>query len=191
MGGFNYTFIIDEEMSKPMDFMSDESYAFQFLLSSIGNVAVTTKVVSVRGMPVSSSGERTNYSKNPQWGRDVGQAHFMSMINVCKAELTGQYSDATKKAAREWLFFFPVRRINLKIIRHYKYDLGVIYLMIKSFIKYKTIKIKENMKRIIKAIYQLYNGELNFEIIKKRFMDKVNERGIYYVIKRILLFPIT
>ena len=133
LGGFQYPFCLDESMSIPMGFQSDEGYCHQFLLSSIGSVAVTNKVIGVRGRPSEA------YSRSTVWRKDIGQVQFLLMYNVYKADLKGKYSDIVKKKAKEWIFIWPVRRIILNMIKHYNYNPEVIYLYFKSYAVYRLL----------------------------------------------------
>ena len=180
MGGYQYPFTLSESITEPMGILADEGFVHHFLLSSIGSVAVTNKVVSVRGQPSDS------YSQTEAWRDVVGQALFMLMYNVYKADLTGKYSRAVKKRAKEIIFRWPVERINLKIIKHYRYNPEVIYLMLKSHMYYLPRKIKyiqyfRYLKKIVKS-----GDYKEFKRLFKKFREKIREQGLFNVIKRVL-----
>lgn len=183
LGALHYPFNIPESLAKDLGIMPDDGFAFQFLLSSIGSVAVTEKVVSVRGMPDNS------YSRSAAWSKVVGQAQFIIHYNLYRAKLEGKYAQAMKKRAKEIIFHYPVERINLKIIRHYNYKPEVILLMFLSYALH-LIKLPLKLPRryvryyidiFQRAILKTGNKEpLGF----KRILLTVREQGL-----RRCLFP--
>lgn len=131
LGVFHYPFPMTRSQGEALGIMPDEGFAFQFLLSSIGSVALTEKVVSVRGRPPTSFCE----SRGEEWARVVGQAMFVIHYSLYKAKLTGKYAAAVKKRARETIFHYPVDRMNWRILRHYHYAPDAIWLMSLSYAK--------------------------------------------------------
>jgi glycosyltransferase involved in cell wall biosynthesis len=175
IGAMHYPFNITESLCRDLDVMPDEGFAFQFLLSSIGSVAITEKVVSVRGMPEDS------FSKNPEWAKVVGQALFILYYNLYKAELPGKYAKAVRKRAKETIFHYPVERINLKILRHYDYSLEAIILMFLSYIlgRCKAMARFYYISIFWRTIIMVRNGE--FSEFKKK-LSIARKRGLLHII---------
>ena len=187
-GAMRYPFFITESMARELNILSDEGFAFQFLLSSIGSVAVTQKVVSVRGMPP------TSYSKTTHWSKIGNQALFMIYFNLSQAKLGGRYSRTVKKRARQTLFQYPMNAINPKILRYYHYHPKAVWMMFLSYVLYlahstrrsyiRLGPVYENYGRGIlrRSIPYLRSGRMaqGFE----KLLSKIKKHGLVHV-----LFP--
>jgi glycosyltransferase involved in cell wall biosynthesis len=179
MGAYRYPFCLDEEIAAPLGIMPDEGFVFQFLLSSIGSVAVTNKVVSVRGEPPDS------YSRSQAWHQVVGQALFMLMFNIYSSNLDGKYAKAIKKRAKYWaVFYFPVERLNLKILKHYKYNYMAVLLMIASYIY--SLLTRNFYVLFVKRLYSIIKNN-GFTYLIEKVKTKSKERGIVFYLKRIFM----
>jgi len=131
MGVFHYPFYLSMEEANAFGLVeSDEFFASQFLLSSFGSVAITEKVVSVRGKPENAWSDIINKKRI----KTMGQNAFVIYYNLYKADLNGKYAQAVKQRARETIFHFPVEKINLKILKHYNYSKDAIRLMLCSYL---------------------------------------------------------
>ena len=182
LGGYQYPFCLDENITKPWGILPDEGFCFQFLLSSAGSVAVTNKVVSICGMPLDS------YSKTAAWKNVVGQALFVLMYNVYKADLKGKYSYAAKKRAKEIIFRWPAERINLKLLKHYRFKPEATYLLTKSFLIgfWKNIKkIKHYTTKYLKMAIR--DGDYTeISRLYHNCREQVRERGFFSILMRYL-----
>lgn len=125
-----YPYNISESLAKELSIMSDDGFSFQFLLSSIGSIAITEKVVGVRGMP------STSYSKALGWDKFEGQALFIIYYNLYRSDMKGKYATKVKQRAKEFIFHFPVEKLNRKILKHFNYSLEVVWLMSLSYLLY-------------------------------------------------------
>ncbi len=129
MGAFHYPFDLSMAEANAFGQLAHDSFSFEFLLSSVGSVAITEKVVGVRGQPETSLCNSSHRSS-------MGQHMFVIHYNLFKADLNGKYVQAVKKRARETIFDWPAERINFKILRHYHYAPDAIWLMSLSYIKH-------------------------------------------------------
>jgi len=130
LGVYNSPFIISNKEGNILGVSPDEFFAFQFLLASIGNVAVTEKIVSVRGCP------KTRFSLSSEFSRTLGQAGFVVFYNIYKANLKGAYAKAVKRRAKEMIFYYHIEKINFKILKKFNWSLSAIWFMTLSFIKH-------------------------------------------------------
>ena len=131
MGAFHYPFTLSTEEANAFGMIPSDSFAFQFLLSSVGFVAITEKVVSVRGKPETSV---CNITVKERRIPSAGQNAFVIHYNLYKADLNGKYAQAVKQRARETIFHSPIAKINLKILKHYNYAIDACYLMLCSYL---------------------------------------------------------
>lgn len=179
MGAYRYPYCLDEEITEPLGILPDEGFAFQFLLSSIGSVAVTNKIVSVRGEPENS------YSSSQAWHKVAGQALFMLMFNIYSSDLNGKYAKEVKKRAKYWAIFnYPVERFNIKILKHYKYDYRAVLLMSSSYTY--SLLTRNFYVLFSKRVYLIIrNHGLNYLIEKVKIKSK--ERGLSFYLKRLFL----
>jgi glycosyltransferase involved in cell wall biosynthesis len=130
LGTYHPPFSISTQLSKELNVLPDEFFAFQFLLSSIGDIALTEKVVSIRGNPKSSF---VNSKKN-EWAKSIGLSSFIIHYNLYSANLQGKYSKAVKNAAYRTLFHHPLKKVSFRIWKYYNFSLKVILLMLLLYI---------------------------------------------------------
>jgi glycosyltransferase involved in cell wall biosynthesis len=130
LGTYHPPFSISTQLSKELNVLPDEFFAFQFLLSSVGNIAITDKVVSIRGNPRSSF---VNSRKN-EWAKSIGLSSFIVHYNIYISNLQGKYSKAVKKAALRTLFHYPLKKVSFRIWKYYNFSLKVILLMLLLYI---------------------------------------------------------
>jgi hypothetical protein len=162
MGAYRYPYCLDQGITKKLDILPDEGFVFQFLLSSIGSIAITNKIVSVRGQPPHS------YSSSTSWQKVAGQALFMLMFNIYSSNLNGKYANVVKNRAKYWLiFYYPVERFNIKILKHYEYSFTAIGLMLASY------------------LYSLLTRNY-FSILLKIMFRTIKDKGIIYFLVKII-----
>jgi glycosyltransferase involved in cell wall biosynthesis len=154
LGVFHYPFNLTKEQADSLDIISDEFFACQFLLSSIGSVAITEKIVGVRGRP-----ETAVCNVLKEWNYVMGQTGFFILYNIYKANLCGKYSRAVKKRALGTIFQYPVEKINIKIIHHYDSKPDVILFMAVSYIFHLLKRPMYFVKLFRKLLYRLANEQ--------------------------------
>lgn len=188
MGMFHYPYYGTYEFAEEIGLLAiDEAFAFQFLLSSIGSVAVTNKVVSVRGVPDTSFCQ----SNKGKWGKVVGMATFFIYYNIYTADLKGKYADAVKQRAKEEIFYYRIKSINVKLLKHYGFAPSAVYLYFKNYLLWRLRKLNPlnfYYFRVIKRVLaKIKSGDtINLGKLNHKFTEKVRERGLFYVIRRIL-----
>ena len=180
LGAFHYPFKLTRSQAEDLGVIAEEGFAFQFLLASIGSVALTEKVVSVRGRPETAF----CISRAEDWGKVVGQALFVIYYNLYKADLTGKYATAVKKRAREATLHWPVEKINLKILRHYHYAPDAIWLMCRSYALHVTPRVTRWVRRRVLR-YPRYYAALFWRLLQavrngevSQLVDKHKARGV-------------
>lgn len=171
LGVYHTPFILSNKEADTLGLFPDEFFAFQFLLASAGEVAITEKIVGIRGRP------ETSACNSPLWQRTLGQAAFVIYYNIYKANLNGIYAKTVKKCAKEMLFIYPVEKINFKILKYYDWALDAIWLMILSFIKHLSRIPKYYLRFFIRTVYELRNDRLK-NVIKK-ILQKIKKRGFF------------
>jgi len=171
LGAFHYPFNLSKDEAAKIGLLADEGFAFQYLLSSVGDVALTAKVISVRGRPAQAF-----CNQNAKvWSSMVGQVLFVLYFNIYKAKLTGRYAKAVRNRAKNAIFHYPAERFNLKIIKHYKYDSEAIFLMILACISRRWLDIKNQFKYLV-SVWKFYQ-------------DLFKKEGLRAVFKRLLRRP--
>ena len=166
LGAMHYPFTIPGWLERKLGIPGDEGWAAQYLLASVGSVALTDRVVSVRGVPEES------YSRSEEWQRLCNQAMFIIFYNLYSAELKGPYARAVKKRARETIFLYTLSSMNMKIIRHYGYKPEVIGLMLASWVLYYARYYGRVLRGIKRVIVNNDSAAL------REIVAKVKERGL-------------
>jgi glycosyltransferase involved in cell wall biosynthesis len=163
LGTYHPPYSVSTQLSKELNILPDEFFAFQFLLSSIGNIALTEKVVSIRGNPKSSFVN----SKKKQWAKSIGFTAFVIFYNLYTSNLNGKHAAIVKKEAYKRIFHYPVKKINFRILKYYNFTFSSIHTMIISF-----------FFGIIKSIYDFrkklaYINDLFIIVLKVIFKKEV------------------
>lgn len=171
LGAFQDPFFVSESLANRLDILADNGFSFVFLLSSIGSVAVTGKVVCVSGSPEDS------YSKSEGWGKHCNETMFVVYYNLYQAKLDGKYAQSVKKRVKNVILLATINRINVKIIRHYNYNIEAILLMFLSYISglYKRGYIRYYIDIFRCNILRIRNRE--FSELKKAFL-RARKRGL-------------
>lgn len=149
LGGFHYPFNLPSSYADDLDILPDEFFACQFLLSSVGNIALSDSIVSIRGRP-----ETSFTLSNKNWHKCIGQAAFVVHYNLMISNHDGKYIIAMKKRAKKMLNLYPVERINKKIFKLLNNDENMKKLYYVSYIYYIFRKV-EYYPRNIKKFYKL------------------------------------
>ncbi len=160
LGAFHYPFNLSMEEANAFGMIANDSFAFQFLLSSVGSVAITEKVVSVRGRPETAL--CNIYGKERR--KFMGWDHFIIHYNLYKADLNGKYAQAVKQRARQTIFHIPVKKINLKILKHYNYAIDACYLMLRSY--------------LVGLCRKIFNLPRRFYSLGRRLLRAIRDREI-------------
>ena len=148
LGGFHYPFNLPNIYAEQLEILADEFFACQFLLSSIGDVAISDHIVSIRGRP------KTSFTlSNKDWHKCIGQAAFVVHYNLMKSSHEGIYIQSMKKRAREMLNIYPVERINKKIFDLYKGDTYMQKLYFISYTYYLLRHINYYYRNFVKLIF--------------------------------------
>jgi glycosyltransferase involved in cell wall biosynthesis len=162
-GGYREPYNIDDRLAKRLGIESDEGFVCQFLLSSVGSVAISEKVVSVRGRP------KDSYSQTAEWGKIACQSLFVVYYNLYKANLTGKYATAVKKRAKQSLFEFPVEKMNFKILKYYDYDLAAVFIMSLAYAKRCLLQYPAYYRWVFKKLRSdVKSGKLREVIARKK-----------------------
>lgn len=146
LGAYHAPFILSNKEAAVLGVYPDEFFAFQFLLASAGEVAITEKIVGIRGCP------ETSACHSPLWQRTLGQAAFVAYYNIYKANLNGIYAEAVKKRAKEMIFHYPAEKINFKILKHFNWALDAVRLMILSFIAYLLNRLMRGVRFFLRTM---------------------------------------
>ena len=145
LGAFDEPFIMNRALAQKLDLADDNVFAFVFVLSSVGSVALTGKVVCEVGTPESA------YSRSDRWRKTRAKVKFILFYNIYKANLTGRSAQTVKEMAKKQAVEQAVRAnmFDLKIMRHYNFSTEVIYLMILSLLKAPR-RFRKKLKKKLK-----------------------------------------
>jgi glycosyltransferase involved in cell wall biosynthesis len=154
LGAFEAPFLVSKSLAQKLNVADDNVFAFVFVYSSIGSVALTGKVVCVVGRPEDS------YSQSSKkWQQTRAKVKFIVFYNIYKAPLTGKSAQAAKEMAKKQAVEIAVNMniFDLKIIQHYTFSIEVIYLM-SAYMRKESLrflrKLKKRAKRRIKTIFK-------------------------------------
>ena len=116
-------YFIDKNVGNTIGVMPDEAYVLICLLASSGMVALSGRVVSVRGTPPGS------LSNTTFWNKSGGQKSFISHFLLYKYFREIRCVDGTQAMAHNLILRYPCKRFNSRIIKHLNYDKVAIFFM--------------------------------------------------------------
>lgn len=139
LGAFDEPFFVSGSLAKKLDLADDNGFAFVFVQSSFGSVALTGKVVCEIGTP------KNSYSQaNSKWKKTRSKVKFIIFYNIYKSRLEGRYAQTVKEMARKQAYEYIGKIFSFKIIQHYNYSFEIIRLMGLSIAKKLLKKIKKH-----------------------------------------------
>ena len=135
-------YFIKKEVATKINIHPDEGFITIALLLSQGSVALTGKVVSVRGDPGGS------FSKSQKWVRDSGYKVFIQHYELYKYFVKIGFGDGAIAIKNCIIRLHPCGTINYQVIKFLKFDKEAMSLIFKSYIRHKCY-IAKNIPRII------------------------------------------
>jgi glycosyltransferase involved in cell wall biosynthesis len=145
LGAFDEPFIVNRALSQKLNLAGDNVFAYVFVLSSIGSVALTGKATCKVGTPESA------YSRSRKWRKARAKVKFILFYNIYKANMTGSFAQAVKEMARKQAVEQAVKTniFDLKIMQHYNFSSEIIYFMCLSLLK-RPRRFRKKLKKKLK-----------------------------------------
>ena len=152
---FDEPYQVNKSLARKLNLADDNLLGFVFVLSAMGSVALTGKVVCEVGQPADS------YSRSSkQWLKTRAKVKFVILYNIYKADLAGKFAATAKATAKQQAYIQAMVEniFDLRVIRHYHFKFEVIWLL-STYMRKKLIRSYKNMKRQLKRrVKALVNG---------------------------------
>jgi glycosyltransferase involved in cell wall biosynthesis len=143
LGAFEEPFLVNETTARKFDLAADNVFAYVFVLSSVGIVGLSGKVVCQVGTPEDS------YSRSDQrWNKNRSKAKFVVFYNIYRADLKGEYARDVKEMARKQALQYIDFITDLKILQYYNYSLDIILLICHSLLRRPGVLLGRVRRRI-------------------------------------------
>lgn len=140
-----------------MKYMPDEGFVAIILLASIGQIAVSGKIVSIRGVP-----ETISVSRNSEWSKNGGVKLFNQYILLYYYFKKINSKQGMQLMLRLILKVYPIKKFNFSVIKQLNFDKIPLILMITSVLKQNLLYILLLPRKIIfKYSLSLYRIFLN------------------------------
>lgn len=147
LSAFKEPFLVSGAMARSLDLAHDNAFAYVFILSSVGSVALTGKVVCEVGTP------KDSYSRGDEkWKQTRAKVKFIIFYNIYRANLAGKYAQAAKKAAKRQALAYIDYILDPKIMRYYHYGIEIILLMCLSLLRRPWFLLRLRFKRAKRKI---------------------------------------
>jgi len=132
---YNYLdYFVDKNIllqnKKNINFQPDEGFVCINLLAYDGKVAISGKVVSVRGTPLNS------WSRTKFWTKSAGLGLFIPNFLLLRFYKENGFKNGVLLMLRNLVFMHPVRSFNLSILKFLNYEMNAILIMSFSFLYY-------------------------------------------------------
>jgi glycosyltransferase involved in cell wall biosynthesis len=122
-------YFIDNASAKSMKIQPDEAFVLILLLSSLGSIALSGRIVSVRGEPIGS------LSTSSEWGRDSGCRSFAQYFLLYEYFKKINWLEGVD-AMLEHLINYQISAINIEMLRYLKFKKLAIIFMATSCSQY-------------------------------------------------------
>ena len=109
-------FLVEKNSAKKMNIMPDEAFVLICLLASAGSIALTGRVVSVRGMPPDS------LSRTAAWHEAGGQKMFIPHFLLYRYLKRIGCADGVQAMSHNLLLRYPCQSFNTELIRYVGFD---------------------------------------------------------------------
>lgn len=147
-------YFISRETGQRLNLMPDEAFVAICLLASIGKIALTGRVVSVRGEPADSA------SKSISWHKSGGGKMFIPFFLLYKHFLLTGCKDGVQTMIQNFLIVYPCHNIDFKILKYLSYNRYAVIFMVlgATWINFKRIilsplKIRTMVVMIVKKLF--------------------------------------
>ena len=147
-------YFISRETGQRLNLMPDEAFVAICLLASIGKIALTGRVVSVRGEPADSA------SKSISWHKTGGGKMFIPFFLLYKHFLLTGCKDGVQTMIQNFLIVYPCHNIDFKILKYLSYNRYAVIFMVlgATWINFKRIilsplKIRTMVVMIVKKLF--------------------------------------
>ncbi len=122
-------YFIDNASAKSMNIQPDEAFVLILLLSSLGSVALSGRIVSIRGEPIGSLSATSKWSKNAGY---LSFAQYFLLYEYFKKINWREGVDAML----QHLINYKISSINIELLRYLKFKKLAIIFMVTSFFQY-------------------------------------------------------
>ncbi|MCX5699148.1 MAG: glycosyltransferase family 2 protein [Candidatus Omnitrophica bacterium] len=129
-------YFVDQESASKMKVMPDEAFVLVCLLASVGNIALTGRVVSVRGVPPES------LSRTALWHKTGGYKMFISHFLLYQYFKKIECRDGMQAMSHNLILRYPCQGINIEMIKYLNFNRLAIVFMVLGVLWF-------NLKRII------------------------------------------
>ena len=160
--------IISKADSFKMKIEPDESFIMISMLASVGDVAVTGKIVSVRGNPPDS------YSKSKFWRKkgSVGVAiPYIKLMQYYQGKNNNILSRFYKKLV---LTKYNVTSINKAIFDYFDWKPEILFLLIGSWIINKSAPIVSFVNMVMRIGYRIATRQKSLKHYLSSLLNKAN-----------------
>jgi glycosyltransferase involved in cell wall biosynthesis len=144
-----------------IQYMPDEAFVSIILLASIGNIAISGKIVSIRGVP-----EKISVSRTKEWNLDTGIKSFVQYINLYYYFKKINSIQGMKLMVNLILKKYPIKSFNYEIIKGFNFDKIAITLMTASVIRQIVLYVFTLFNKIIFKLKNLFFYNIINKIIK-------------------------
>ncbi len=116
LNAYENPFMVNRTLARSLGVAEDNAYAYLFVLSAVGSVGFSRKLVCEIGTPAES------YSRSdPTWNRTKKKLKFIIFFNLYRADLKGPHAAAVKQMAFKQAFDYVDYILDPKIAAYYRY----------------------------------------------------------------------
>lgn len=142
-------FWVEKNSGKKMNIILDEAYVLICLLASAGSIALTGRVVSVRGMPPES------LSRSAVWRKAGGQLMFIPHFLLYQYFKRIGCTDGVQAMSHNLLLRYPCQSFNTEMVRYVGFDRMAIAFMALGVLWFyfrRIILFPRRIPRVLRSI---------------------------------------
>ncbi len=136
-------FFISKETGQKLNTMPDEGFVLIYLLASIGKIALSGRMVSIRGVPPDSLSRSA-------WGG--GQKMFIPYFRLYQHFALSCCQDGVQTMILNLVMRYPCENIDFKILKYLGYNRTAIIFMVLSVIQFKLMWIISTPLKFMRKI---------------------------------------
>jgi glycosyltransferase involved in cell wall biosynthesis len=143
VNAFDEPYLVNASLARRLNIAADNAYSYVFLLSAIGSVALSNKVVCEIGTP------RTSYSRSDKkWKNTRSKVKFVVFYNIYKSPIEGKHAQTVREMAKKQAFEYIDKIFSIHIARYYNYSFEILQLMALSILMKMLKKAKKRFNKV-------------------------------------------
>lgn len=162
LNAYDPPYAVDGALARRLGVAQDDAFAYVFLLSALGGVALCHHPVCEIGQPHDS------YSRSDRrWREAKRRVKFVIFYNISRADLKGEYAADVRRMAKAQALEYVEWVLDRRIARYYRWHPELVLLMGVGLVKRAWREMRYALKRAVNVFIPGYFKRTHRGAIKK------------------------